>query len=335
MQAAKAFNLAARLPSNTNNTSILVSILYRLALDHPLHENKRSRTRNNTTIPVTEAILECIFALDSLSRVRGISELSSTVNHHHIFGTSTTSTEDPVEAARILRNHESTSQQRNRTYPITLCALRWFENCIKLLVHKRTVVDLKENFEKFDADGDGNITRLEFLKRLQQPPFTKKLSATTLRQIVANFDQNGDDEVDFSEFVAFYFAQKNKNEKHAESSFNMNTVQNISKDEIDAANSIASDLHYVFNQFTGRGPDAIASENALMYKITSFVVETFVEHSSWSFHIEEEKYEISSVCLNIMHWILCYGNLGKDDNKLNILHNYILKYVNNDSFFCC
>jgi hypothetical protein len=315
LQAAKAFNLAARLPSNTNNTSILVSILYRLALDHPLHENKRSRTRNNTTIPVTEAILECIFALDSLSRVRGISELSSTVNHHHIFGTSTTSTEDPVEAARILRNHESTSQQRNRTYPITLCALRWFENCIKLLVHKRTVVDLKENFEKFDADGDGNITRLEFLKRLQQPPFTKKLSATTLRQIVANFDQNGDDEVDFSEFVAFYFAQKNKNEKHAESSFNMNTVQNISKDEIDAANSIASDLHYVFNQFTGRGPDAIASENALMYKITSFVVETFVEHSSWSFHIEEEKYEISSVCLNIMHWILCYGNLGKDDNK--------------------
>jgi hypothetical protein len=218
LHAAQAPELAARLFTTTNGTPTLVSILCRLAHDHcqpnPSYrrqpENKRART--TTLPPVTDAILECVRALHALSRSTGIGAVAATINHHTIFGSLGTNrtTEDPVDAARLLRNYECSHQQRLRTYPITLQVLRWLETCIKLLVHQRTVVDLKEKFNHFDVDGDGSITKLEFLNKLQEPPFTstKKLSAATLRQIVANFDQNGDDEVDFSEFVAFYFAQQ-------------------------------------------------------------------------------------------------------------------------------
>ena len=318
--------LEARLAghnSSSSTISTLISILCNLAYNHQNQSTTSSRNnepdpkrpRTSPSSAINEAILECIRAIDDVSRVdpMGIRGVASTISQRNVFGTSSSRTEDPIEAARALRNHESTHQQKNSSYPITFEILKWFKRCVKLLVHQRTVVDLKDRFDHFDEDGDGSITRLEFLHKLQEPPFDRKLSSATLRQLVAQFDQDGDDEVDFSEFVAFYFTQQSNMNTNKNNTNNPNSnVENISSDEIGAANDVANELRHLFIQFTGRSPDAIASENMLLYKITSFVVETFVEHSNWRFYDEGHKHDIGKVCLETMHWILSYGDLGTE-----------------------
>lgn len=308
--------LGARLAATngTNEISTLISILCRLAQDYNKFSDTSSRSstpqnkkpRLSPSSPMTDAVLECINTLDALSRDQGIRSVASSVSQHSVFGSMRGVTEDPVEAARMLRYHESSQTQQSHTYPITLQLLHWFERCVKLLVYQRTVVDLKDTFNHFDEDGDMSITRIEFLNKLQQPPFTKKLSAATLRQLIAQFDQDGDDEVDFSEFVAFYFAQQNNN-NHPPGGV---TIENISEEEAAAANDVAVEMQHVFTQLTGRGPAAIASENTLLFKVTSFVIETFAEIANWRFDDEAERHVLSEACLRIMHWILCYGDLG-------------------------
>ena len=310
-------SLGARLAATngSNEMSTLISILCRLAQDYQKFSDtsfrrnapQNKKPRLSPSSPLTEAVLECINTLAALSRDQGIRSVASSVSQHSVFGSTRAVTEDPIEAARMLRYHESSQTQQTRTYPVTLHLLQWFERCVKLLVYQRTVVDLKDKFNHFDEDGDGSITRIEFLNKLQQPPFTRKLSAATLRQLIAQFDQDGDDEVDFAEFVAFYFAQQNNQLPGGGSG---GTVENISEEEARAANDVAVEMHHVFTQLTGRGPAAIASENTLLYKVTSFVVETFVELANWRFDNETERHTLSEACLRIMHWILRYGNLG-------------------------
>ena len=58
---------------------------------------------------------------------------------------------------------------------------------------------MKNLFRNFDNDGDGRISKQEFLKMLSSLGYT--ISHQEVSQMVNSFDQNGDGEMDYSEFM--------------------------------------------------------------------------------------------------------------------------------------
>mmetsp|Transcript_404 Transcript_404/g.933 ORF Transcript_404/g.933 Transcript_404/m.933 type:complete len:151 (-) Transcript_404:282-734(-) len=68
------------------------------------------------------------------------------------------------------------------------------------------VADLKEAFSMFDIDGDGTITLTELkevMKSLGQNPTEKELL-----QMIRSVDDNGDNEIDFEEFLILMSSKK-------------------------------------------------------------------------------------------------------------------------------
>jgi len=68
------------------------------------------------------------------------------------------------------------------------------------------VADLKEAFSMFDIDGDGTITLAELkevMKSLGQNPTEKELT-----QMIKSVDDNGDNEIDFEEFLILMSSKK-------------------------------------------------------------------------------------------------------------------------------
>ena len=82
------------------------------------------------------------------------------------------------------------------------------------LIRGDTLIDLTTQFRYFDDDGSGNITRKEFSDALSQPPYNLSLSSKALKSLVSKFDRDGDDEVDYGEFVRFVFdSERTQQEK--------------------------------------------------------------------------------------------------------------------------
>eukprot|EP01082_Thalassiosira_pseudonana_P007851 g6917.t1 g6917 contig23:1482794-1483706(-) len=68
------------------------------------------------------------------------------------------------------------------------------------------VADLKEAFSMFDIDGDGTITLVELkevMRSLGQNPTEKEL-----KQMINSVDDNGDNEIDFEEFLILMSSKK-------------------------------------------------------------------------------------------------------------------------------
>jgi len=72
------------------------------------------------------------------------------------------------------------------------------------------VGDLKEAFSMFDIDGDGTITIVELkevMKSLGQNP-----TENELKQMIKSVDDNGDNEIDFEEFLILMSSKKPGND---------------------------------------------------------------------------------------------------------------------------
>mmetsp|Transcript_8162 Transcript_8162/g.14238 ORF Transcript_8162/g.14238 Transcript_8162/m.14238 type:complete len:152 (+) Transcript_8162:182-637(+) len=72
------------------------------------------------------------------------------------------------------------------------------------------VADLKEAFSMFDIDGDGTITLVELkevMKSLGQNPTERELI-----QMIKSVDDNGDNEIDFEEFLILMSSKKPSND---------------------------------------------------------------------------------------------------------------------------
>ncbi|KAL7526984.1 hypothetical protein ACHAXR_001745 [Thalassiosira sp. AJA248-18] len=98
------------------------------------------------------------------------------------------------------------------------------------------VADLKEAFSMFDIDGDGTITLVELkevMKSLGQNPTEKELT-----QMIKSVDDNGDNEIDFEEFLILMSSKKpsssdpDKELKDAFAVFDADNSGSISRSEL-------------------------------------------------------------------------------------------------------
>ncbi|CAK7327969.1 unnamed protein product [Dovyalis caffra] len=63
--------------------------------------------------------------------------------------------------------------------------------------------EIKETFDVFDHNGDGFIVASELQKVFQQLGLKEGLELENCRKIIRTFDKNGDERLDFNEFVKF------------------------------------------------------------------------------------------------------------------------------------
>ena len=67
---------------------------------------------------------------------------------------------------------------------------------------------IKEAFEIFDDDGNGSISVEELQKVLRKPGTTTMLSTDEVKAVMAKFDDNGDNMLQFEEFAALWTAKR-------------------------------------------------------------------------------------------------------------------------------
>ena len=138
-----------------------------------------------------------------------------------------------------------------------------------------------------------------------------RLSAPAVREIVARFDTDGDDQVDFSALVAFFFHQKD-------------TADAVSQRQqqprhwpvwecrgqawrqwwdiwarLSQVISVEQELRAFFDLFTGRNKASIANENKIICAVVNFAMEVNVGHAGWRYSAP-----IDGSLLNCF-WILC------------------------------
>ena len=74
------------------------------------------------------------------------------------------------------------------------------------LVTKEQLLEYHEQFKYFDKDGDGTITGTELMlamKRMGQNP-----SDDEIKSMIAEVDENGDNSIDFTEFITMMVRQQ-------------------------------------------------------------------------------------------------------------------------------
>ena len=148
-----------------------------------------------------------------------------------------------------------------------------------------------------------------------------RLSAPAVREIVARFDTDGDDQVDFSEFVAFFFHQKDTAEAPSRNGNNsrgtgpsgsavdrLGGSGGISGQDLSQVISVEQELRAFFDLFTGRNKASIANENKIICAVVNFAMEVFVGHAGWRYSVRRDRWELAELCLDTMCQILSPEN---------------------------
>ena len=282
-------------PSLPTSKSMLLSASTTFTDMAPRH----SRSASSSHAHVLSCIVHAVNALECLSRIG----ISSEGGQKHLVQTlwSNKSGLDPIKAARRVRKYESSYP--SGTYKATMAIFNWFHASLRLIDSKRSVIDLREKFQGFDEDNSGGITRDEFLAKLRAPPYSMRLSAAAVRELVSRFDTDGDDQVDFSEFVAFFFDQKDSME-----SSKSDLSKGLSTNDLRQVNSVENELREFFDLFTGRGKRNALSERRTVQSVVEFAMETFVSHAGWRYSSRADRWMIARLCLDTMCLILTHDS---------------------------
>ena len=298
--------------------------------------NNNNNNNNNTASPSSPGAraLSCVtHAVQCLERLTSEGLTSANGHKKHFVQTlwANASGLDPIQAARRVRDFETSN--KSGTYQATIAILKWFGASLRLIANQRSVIDLRDKFQGFDEDNSGGITRDEFLAKLRAPPYSMRLSAPAVRELVARFDTDGDDQVDFSEFVAFFFDQKDS----VESSFSFKTdggdgggigagtgprfgsssgPGGLSGQDLGQVNSVEQELRDFFDAFTGRGKASIANENRIIHSVVNFAIEGFVGHAGWRYSVRRDRWEIAKLCLDTMCRVLSPDSAATTDARV-------------------
>ena len=112
---------------------------------------------------------------------------------------------DHVSFLGVLQNWIRLREAPMGEYAITRAGLRLLQSVFNAVQRRAGRVNLKEQFQAFDTDGDAQISRLEFAQRLKG--LGLGLRDDALMSLTARFDLDGDGEIDYVEFVRYAMQQ--------------------------------------------------------------------------------------------------------------------------------
>ena len=90
-------------------------------------------------------------------------------------------------------------------------AFQFLKVCVNYLVRHTSIIDLEKQFRHIDENNDRQISKKEFSNALKAPPYMINLSSEGLQKLIKRFDKDGDDNVDYGEFVQFVFDMEDTN----------------------------------------------------------------------------------------------------------------------------
>ena len=120
---------------------------------------------------------------------------------------------DHVSFLGVLQNWIRLREAPMGEYAITRAGLRLLQSVFNAVQRRAGRVNLKEQFQAFDTDGDAQISRLEFAQRLKG--LGLGLGDDALMSLTARFDLDGDGEIDYVEFVRYAMQQRHAMQRSA------------------------------------------------------------------------------------------------------------------------
>ena len=224
---------------------------------------------------------------------------------------------DPELMCRLLNRKFFESVDRVIAYEAPACVrssvdsmLTVFRHIAESIVRSNSIIDLNRQFRHIDVDKSGDISREEFRNALGKPPFMlKKLSSAAVRELMSAFDSNGDDKVDYGEFVQFVF----NNEKVFTGADENPEERGVLKSEM-KENSVDREICNVLRVVSGRTRNLYIANQELLFLIGNCACKILCEQTRWRFALSIDKWAITVNCLRILRTCLdpSGGSMFKD-----------------------
>ena len=161
---------------------------------------------------------------------------------------------------------------------------RFLQECVNHLVRNSCIIDLEKQFRHIDKNNDRLISRQEFKDALKEAPYMLNLSSGALQKLLKRFDQNGDGNVDYGEFVQFVFDMEdtNTNKVSSNSEYGGSRVTNYGKEK-DEDLRVESEIRRVLQILAGRTPNILEGYQYILSKVLSFTFNILSESNEWAY----------------------------------------------------
>ena len=185
---------------------------------------------------------------------------------------------------------------------ITERALAIMYAFINKVVRGDTVINITAQFKYFDDDGSGNITRKEFSEALSKPPYNLTLSSQALKSLVSKFDRDGDDEVDYGEFVRFVFdTERTQQEQNRMESKHVGGSKN---NAYEVADEVEEEIRNVLSIVSGRTRQQFVMHQQLLSCVVTVACKILVDHTKWLYKESLGKWNVTRNIFSILSLVL-------------------------------
>ena len=203
-------------------------------------------------------------------------------------------------------------------------AFRFLQDCVNHLVRNSCIIDLEKQFRHIDKNNDRLISRQEFKDALKEAPYMLNLSSGALQKLLKRFDQNGDGNVDYGEFVQFVFDMESTNsEKTSSSSVYSDIRPTGSAKDNDEDLRVETEIRRVLQILAGRTPNILGGYQYILSKILRFTFNILSESNEWAYTSQLHRLVMIKNVFDILKSLLSENDRIYPTDKMSTKENLI------------
>jgi Ca2+-binding EF-hand superfamily protein len=188
-------------------------------------------------------------------------------------------------------------------------SFEYLKVCVNYLVRHTSIIDLERQFRHIDENNDRLISRQEFRDALKKPPYMLNLSSEALQKLLKRFDQDGDGNVDYGEFVQFVFDMETGSDGTNNTNNNVsNNGKSKMQNEYDEKEGddvqVDREIRRVLQVLSGRTPTTLKAYQLILSKVVKFTCNILAENMEWAYKCQLNRFVILKNVFSIIKTIL-------------------------------